>query len=710
MLAALLMIPYFSSCKDEKTGTKSDKKELTNFKIVVGTEEITEELIPQLQSDGATWLSLVDLNFDHELLKTATIHFTLSDGASSYPASGATVDISAPLTIGVKAEDNSTFYYTLETLDGTSSDADLISFTLQIGAQTIGGKIDYQNSKVIVCVPKPIVFRLEEAVPVFTLSLGATANHNSGVMQNFLTPITYTITAHDGTPRVWTVEIVEEELGGMFHYFGNNTDDSRTIYCDAVRRAGLEDVIATGNVTCVVPNNSAWTPFLNSVGASSVEEVNPVVLKAIIQYLIFPGDYRAQTMTSGEKYRIPTLSGDPIWISRSPTETDKYRVLINDNNTELASSPVTVQQQDYIFDNNVIAQVVDELVTYRLKVPVTEDIPDNVDNSQAKKDTLFITDDCHVYIAAAGRDNNYNNNQAMALISPRIANSERVGLFKTKLKNIDFAEDIVKAEFTARVAFVVTYYGGLTCQIDFHKLRDVAWTESTATYSTMEGGLVYPLATSEFLASSTFFVPGTAGLVPADAVFRDNPVYVKWDITGHILNAYQVATNPDTHQLAFALYDNSERQKDTGTAIRLCMKDYSTSTVPPFLSYVAMMGPIPSKMTLRNNNVITPQDGTATLTPATSFAMEGPAVSDGYDYSDKNIIYTLKVLPMKGVLTKYSIPMKSMDNFTQAEMEAGMIKYLKTGAGADSFGVSATDYTTGMYFAGGTNILTVNVN
>ena len=501
----------------------------------------------------------------------------------------------------------------------------------------------------------------------------------------------------------------------LIEYFENSQDKSRTIFCAAVRRAGLVDEITGGNITCVVPNNGAWTSFLNVIGASSIDEVDPAVLRALIRYLVFPGDYRALTMTQGENVRVESLSGDPIWIMRSPSTNDKYRMVINDNKNELASSAVVVYQQDYLFKDNVVAQVVQDFVTYQPKVLSTFKKPENFDDSEAKRDTLFVTDDCHIYRNSSAVNNNYNSNQAMALCARAASNSYRVGLFKIKLKPIDFAEDIIKAEFTGRIAYVATYDAGAECQIDFHSLGNVNWTESTATYNSVDPALQYPVTTSNYLTSATFTVPGAyTSETACQQMFQKDTTLVNWDITGHIMNAYEAAgENADT-PLAFALYDNSQGYDDAGTTIRLCMKDYLQNTnVHSFLSYVAITGPLPSNLRLRNNNVVVVRNEMVALTPDVSFAMEGPAYNDGYNYANHNIVYILKSLPAQGILTKYSIPMKRNEKFTQAEMAAGVIKYLKKGSGQDSFAVSATDYLGGIYYADeakNVNTITVNIN
>ena len=95
LLLAMLVIPYFSSCKDdEKVTPKSSEKEMSGVSISAGGSTFYAEL----QSDGKTFKFLVPLVsggqlFDQNALKTATVDFTLSKEATSEPAPGQSADL-----------------------------------------------------------------------------------------------------------------------------------------------------------------------------------------------------------------------------------------------------------------------------------------------------------------------------------------------------------------------------------------------------------------------------------------------------------------------------------------------------------------------------------------------------------------------------------------------------------------------------------------
>ena len=690
LLFAILLIPYFSSCQDDEPKQNS-QKELMNLKVLVGTEEFK----PQLQSDGETWRSPVDLNYDHELLKTATIIFSLPKGAAAYPHSGATVDLSEPVTISVRAEDGSTFFYSIEMVDGTSSLASFFSFSLQVGNQTIEGIIDNKNSKVNLNVIPSMMFRLADAVPFFTLAVGAATDTESGVTQDFTKPVKYVLTAHDGTSREWTIDIQPEELGTMLEYFENSSDDSRTIYCDAVRRAGLADVIAAGNITCVVPNNNAWNTFLNRIGATSINQVEPVLLKYILQYLIFPGDYRSIDMIPNENHKATSLTGDPIWIARNPSGNDKYRVLINDNAVELANLPVTVSQQDYLFDHQVVAHVVPELITFMPKVEQKDNKPSGFVNPN--NITLSVSDDTYIWNNASYVGTNYNNNQNGVRMSYSVAGERRIPIFKFPLTGVIFKEDILSATLITRVSHIDGYSVGQECTINVRELHKSGWTETNATWTSVIGARaasIDPLTT--IINSTKFTVTGNT-----QEYFETNPLYLYTDITSSIIKYYR----KDSVRISLLL-DDISTNNSANNIINLYDKDRRKYT-----SIIELERPYQSAMTLARNNPVVVSNNIAILNPDIHFAMAGPAVPNGYNYKDANIIYTVKTLPTNGILTVYGIPVKVDSRFSQAEMRAGVVKYFRTTATTTSIVLNVLDYLGGMYYANeSTNTITVNVN
>ena len=116
LFLALLVIPYFSACKKDDNNTseddippKSDKKEMTDVNVRVGTEDF----VPVLQDDGKTWFFEIPYGFDEALLEMAIVTFSLSQEATASPGSGSMLDLSTPKDIVVKAQDESTFTYTI---------------------------------------------------------------------------------------------------------------------------------------------------------------------------------------------------------------------------------------------------------------------------------------------------------------------------------------------------------------------------------------------------------------------------------------------------------------------------------------------------------------------------------------------------------------------------------------------------------------------
>ena len=209
LLLALFIISFFSSCTKEP---KSDEKEMTDLVI---TPSSGANLTPLLAKNGKTWEFLIGPTYDQSVLKQATITFNLSKGATSIPKSGATVDfeLNTSVRVVVKAEDGSTFQYSIAKEVGISSEAKILTFKLTVeegeAREDYQGIVDDGKSKVTFDKPFPTGLKtaLSQAIPTFTISRGASADPPSLYSRDFSTsPVTYEITAQDGTQRTWTVE------------------------------------------------------------------------------------------------------------------------------------------------------------------------------------------------------------------------------------------------------------------------------------------------------------------------------------------------------------------------------------------------------------------------------------------------------------------------------------------------------------------------
>ena len=143
--------------------------------------------------------------------------FTYSEGATVTPSSNSTVDFSDSVIYTVIAEDNTTVQEWTVAVSVTnqpeiiSADTDILTF--ELSKQTKKPTIDTKNHTIVIEVPYGT--SVEVLKPIFTLHEGAAAFPISGVEVDFSNPITYTVTAQDGsTKQAWTVTVTvaEKEL------------------------------------------------------------------------------------------------------------------------------------------------------------------------------------------------------------------------------------------------------------------------------------------------------------------------------------------------------------------------------------------------------------------------------------------------------------------------------------------------------------------
>lgn len=106
------------------------------------------------------------------------------------------------------------------TTELVSSAATIISFTVD---RSIGA-IDETTHKISVTVPSDI--DITTLIPIIEIPKNATVDPASGIMKDFTTPITYTVTAQDGkTRQSYTVAVTklpkkEKNRGGIYLKFG----------------------------------------------------------------------------------------------------------------------------------------------------------------------------------------------------------------------------------------------------------------------------------------------------------------------------------------------------------------------------------------------------------------------------------------------------------------------------------------------------------
>ncbi len=139
---------------------------------------------------------------------------TLSSGATVSPSSGASQRFYTPVTYTVTAEDGTTTQtYTVEVSAALNSAAAITGFVFgtaqnSVFTSDVTATIDEGNHKITATVPYGTDLSTENLIPTITLSSGATVSPANGASQSFYTPVTYTVTAEDGTTtQTYTVEV-----------------------------------------------------------------------------------------------------------------------------------------------------------------------------------------------------------------------------------------------------------------------------------------------------------------------------------------------------------------------------------------------------------------------------------------------------------------------------------------------------------------------
>lgn len=229
----------------------SDLANITEFYITVAGEKIDCDIDANNRKITIPFLPDVDMS-------NITPTFTLSLGATSVPASGVAQNLTAPVDYVVTAHNNTT-KLTWTVVRVTSDQAKILSFSLELDEeQVIEGEIDDVNSTVTLSVEYIQKALLVNAVPIFTYSDGANVTPDPGEPQDFSKPVTYTITAYDGTTiREWTVvvEIGEQPEVKIVGRTGDTEDkwvwslyqsvNSTTTYSAARRRGEVTRLSGT---------------------------------------------------------------------------------------------------------------------------------------------------------------------------------------------------------------------------------------------------------------------------------------------------------------------------------------------------------------------------------------------------------------------------------------------------------------------------------
>ena len=178
--------PYIQGADDEKAILKFEVND------VIGTVDESSKIVV-LDFPAGTDVSHL----------TPTI--TISTYATIEPESGVEQDFTNPVYYTVTAMNGTTAQYMVEAVvHDADNEKSIRSFVID----DVEGVIDEFSKTVTVQMPQGT--DVTELVPTIEVSEGATVSPASGEAQDFTNPVSYTVTAQNGTTAVYTVTVIVE--------------------------------------------------------------------------------------------------------------------------------------------------------------------------------------------------------------------------------------------------------------------------------------------------------------------------------------------------------------------------------------------------------------------------------------------------------------------------------------------------------------------
>ena len=178
--------------------------------------------------------------------------------ASISPASGASQDFSNSVTYTVTAQNGTTKQYTVSvTAAQASAGKDITGFSIpgQTGITVINADT--------ISVTVPDSANLANLTPNISVSAGSSVNPAPGVAQNFTNPVTYTVTAQDGSMKQYIVTVVTAS---------NNAKDITQF---SIPGQSGNAVIGTNTISLSMPFGTNLTNLVPDVIVSPNASVTP---------------------------------------------------------------------------------------------------------------------------------------------------------------------------------------------------------------------------------------------------------------------------------------------------------------------------------------------------------------------------------------------------------------------------------------------------
>ncbi len=312
-------------------------KQLINFTFTAAENEaLSEDVIAAIDEDNKKVLAAVPFGTNITALIPA---IELSTLARVTPENKTAQDFTDPVIYTVTAEDGGTQEYEVTVDFKPNTEKRIINFVFletdnnPVLSEDVTAEIDEDNKKITAKLP--FGTGLTNLVPTIAISENASIDPaNDGQGQDFTSPVTYTVTAEDGTTQEYEVTVTAPNTEAKIISFSflmsdNNSDDFTALLKDEVATIDEENKLITVKLPYIADLSNLKPNITISQEAAIAPENNVVVdFTDNVIYTVTAED------GSTQEYTIS------ITKNASPSQREVLILILNTNpNNTLAWDP-----------------------------------------------------------------------------------------------------------------------------------------------------------------------------------------------------------------------------------------------------------------------------------------------------------------------------------------------------------------------------------
>ena len=208
-LLFLSFLLYLSGCSGNDEPSLSSENKITSFNLTYNDQTFSGSINHNTRTVKIKTLGL-------EQNTSLVPEISISEGAGIFPSPNTSQNFNEVIEYIVTAENGEKAIYTVIAENQLySPEKDILSFNLVIDGETFSGDIDQETGTIEVTTGKDV----SAIAPEITLSDQASVSPAASEIQDFNQPVEYTVTAQDGTTKVYTVIINKIAIKATYKMF-----------------------------------------------------------------------------------------------------------------------------------------------------------------------------------------------------------------------------------------------------------------------------------------------------------------------------------------------------------------------------------------------------------------------------------------------------------------------------------------------------------